>query len=246
MKLAMAGLFAVLFVSQANAVVVTGTGNGTFSTGPGNCGGCIVSVNAQNNPTNLINQISFGGSPASFIVANPTSISIPNLATKADDITIGMLTWTNNVTWGGTTEPKNFTYTFALNFTSPAPGASDTEAFTLQFAQPFNPMGDTTVGLTIAAGLAGLGPLNFGGLIVDDIKFKFTPSWGSTFNNGVWYNSEGNVSQLRITADFTPGLSASGVPAVPEASTWAMMILGFGSVGFMACRRRNQSAWLHP
>ena len=31
-------------------------------------------------------------------------------------------------------------------------------------------------------------------------------------------------------------------PAVPEASTWAMMILGFAGVGFIAYRRRNQGA----
>jgi hypothetical protein len=34
------------------------------------------------------------------------------------------------------------------------------------------------------------------------------------------------------------------VAAVPEPSTWAMMILGFAGVGFMAYRRRNQSASL--
>lgn len=33
-------------------------------------------------------------------------------------------------------------------------------------------------------------------------------------------------------------------PAVPELSTWAMMILGFAGVGFMAYRRRNQSVAL--
>jgi hypothetical protein len=33
---------------------------------------------------------------------------------------------------------------------------------------------------------------------------------------------------------------APGVSAVPEASTWAMMILGFMGVGFMAYRRRSQ------
>jgi PEP-CTERM motif len=31
------------------------------------------------------------------------------------------------------------------------------------------------------------------------------------------------------------------VSAVPEPSTWAMMILGFASVGFMACRRSRKS-----
>jgi hypothetical protein len=34
----------------------------------------------------------------------------------------------------------------------------------------------------------------------------------------------------------------SGVSAVPEASTWAMMILGFAGVGFMAYRRKNQAS----
>jgi hypothetical protein len=38
------------------------------------------------------------------------------------------------------------------------------------------------------------------------------------------------------TADFT--LTA----AVPEPSTWAMMILGFCGLGFLACRRRNAQA----
>lgn len=33
---------------------------------------------------------------------------------------------------------------------------------------------------------------------------------------------------------------ASPASAVPEPSTWAMLILGFGGVGFMSYRRRNQ------
>jgi hypothetical protein len=34
----------------------------------------------------------------------------------------------------------------------------------------------------------------------------------------------------------------SGVAAVPEPSTWAMMMLGFFGVGFVAYRRKNQGA----
>ncbi len=49
------------------------------------------------------------------------------------------------------------------------------------------------------------------------------------------FGSEGNVSidDLSVT-----------IAAVPEPSTWAMMILGFAGVGYMAYRRRNQSAAL--
>jgi PEP-CTERM motif len=35
------------------------------------------------------------------------------------------------------------------------------------------------------------------------------------------------------------GLVGSSVSAVPEPSTWAMMILGFAGIGFMAYRRKN-------
>ena len=36
------------------------------------------------------------------------------------------------------------------------------------------------------------------------------------------------------------GFSIRAVAAVPEPSTWAMMILGFAGVGFMAYRRKNK------
>ena len=37
-------------------------------------------------------------------------------------------------------------------------------------------------------------------------------------------------------------LSSSMVAGIPEPSTWAMMVLGFAGVGFMAYRRRNSAA----
>jgi hypothetical protein len=36
------------------------------------------------------------------------------------------------------------------------------------------------------------------------------------------------------------GYQPDNTPAVPEASTWAMMLLGFAGVGFLAYRRRSQ------
>jgi hypothetical protein len=37
--------------------------------------------------------------------------------------------------------------------------------------------------------------------------------------------------------------TALGVGAVPEPSTWAMMILGFAGVGFLAYRRKKEGAF---
>jgi PEP-CTERM motif len=68
----------------------------------------------------------------------------------------------------------------------------------------------------------------------------------TTFN--VWGNG-GTSGTLGTTASYdvnTPFngtysiLTVSGVSAVPEPSTWAMMILGFAGVGFMAYRRKDK------
>jgi hypothetical protein len=46
------------------------------------------------------------------------------------------------------------------------------------------------------------------------------------------------ADQYSIETSFGIG----NVSAVPEPSTWAMMILGFAGVGFMACRRKSKPA----
>jgi hypothetical protein len=61
----------------------------------------------------------------------------------------------------------------------------------------------------------------------DVISIGFAKSAGQQF---------GSLSGLRFTVDFMPSVTP---PAVPEASTWAMMIAGFGAVGFAMRRRRS-------
>jgi PEP-CTERM motif-containing protein len=61
------------------------------------------------------------------------------------------------------------------------------------------------------------------------------PTFPST--NPLGYS--GAFTVQNVTA--SPGFLS---PAVPEPSAWAMMILGFFGVGFMAYRRRNQNAAL--
>ena len=48
-------------------------------------------------------------------------------------------------------------------------------------------------------------------------------------------NSSGKATRITIS-------SSAITPGVPEPSTWAMMILGFAGVGFMAYRRKNNMA----
>ena len=44
------------------------------------------------------------------------------------------------------------------------------------------------------------------------------------------------------TLDISAGIGNLGVSAVPEPSTWAMMILGFVGIGAMTYRRRKSAS----
>jgi hypothetical protein len=58
--------------------------------------------------------------------------------------------------------------------------------------------------------------------------------------DGVDPNSGNNTTQgFDVRTD---GTFATGIGAVPEPSTWAMLILGFAGVGFMAYRRKSKPA----
>lgn len=76
-----------------------------------------------------------------------------------------------------------------------------------------------------------------GGVFIDfnNSPFNFTFSGGS---------GTLQVSDLNVSAGQTAGVTGhlTFTPAVPEPSTWAMMILGFVGVGFMTYRRRTRSA----
>ncbi|MDN3275906.1 PEP-CTERM sorting domain-containing protein [Frankia sp. RB7] len=81
-------------------------------------------------------------------------------------------------------------------------------------------------GLFGATGTAGIGQNN------DDVAsadfFQYLAAASSD-----WLAADGEG--VRLFVDGT-------VSAVPESSTWAMMLLGFFGVGFLAYRRRNQVA----
>jgi hypothetical protein len=90
-----------------------------------------------------------------------------------------------------------------------------------------------------------------------DDPFGYTPDYanGWDYINGSFsiYNSNPDA-YVRVWGSFTPtsvtvtnlsgaalrtsGLSSLAVAAVPEPSTWAMMLLGFGAVGAVLRRRR--------
>jgi hypothetical protein len=230
-KFAAAGLFAVLLHGQANAV--TFTGSGTFDiTVPGqDCSGCSLSNN--NTVLDMSGGTNTSGSgPASTLTAN--TILNKTVTTTTSNVVIGSITWVNLATYH-TDQDFNVGYTFTLDFSSPnLPAHSVTFNPLLNVQQTDNPLGDLVFHLN-SSELANLGSFNLGDMTIGGFQFSLHQGSPGTFGSGTWTNPENMTSVLDITANFTA--------PVPEASTWAMMVLGFAGVGFMAYRRRAQSSF---
>jgi hypothetical protein len=62
--------------------------------------------------------------------------------------------------------------------------------------------------------------------------------------HATWTNASDGLESFFLLGDNTcPTCGPIQQAAVPEASTWAMMLLGFAGVGFMAYRRKGQGAF---
>jgi hypothetical protein len=70
----------------------------------------------------------------------------------------------------------------------------------------------------------------------------------SSLYEDVYSSSSARFMQVQNGTTYSSGAGTLGfslsdvAPAVPEPSTWAMMILGFAGIGFMAYRRRSKPA----
>ncbi len=228
-KILTAGLLAAAVHSPANAALVSFTGDGNFSNIT-NCGGSpSCSITNNGNVLKMSGASDYQNKPSTLTITDIVGTNIP---TDKNDYVIGKITWVNLAT-RNTDQNFNVNYTFSLNFTSPS-NAFDSQVFNLNIRQTTNPSPDNVFNITQAT-LNNLGPFTLNGVTVSDIHFvEYGDGW---YDGTKWVNPECGTSTLKIVADFP------AVAAVPEPSTWAMMILGFGGVGFMAYRRkRNGSA----
>jgi hypothetical protein len=223
-KLFLASIALIGLAGAASATPVQFTSSGSFSNVQ-NCLGCSV--------TNGGTQLNMSGLNQSYVTAVPggASFSVPP---NQQNVIIGSLSWVNNASIL-TDQAFTAVYTYNINFTQPG-NASDSQAFNITITQPTNPPGDTIMGLTNAT-LAGIG---FGSPLITAANLHFGEVGDGTYNGltGAWYNPEHGHSTLNIYADFVD--TSPQVAAVPEASTWAMMLLGFAGIVFMGAKRRRE------
>ena len=221
-----AGLLAGLVHSPASATLVSFTGDGNFSN-VSNCTGGSPGCSITHSGNVLkMSGASNNNKPSTLTITDITGTNVP---TNANDYVIGKITWVNLATYN-TDQYFNVNYTFSL--TSPS-DVVHSQLFNLNIQQTTNPAPDNVFNISQAT-LNNLGPFTLNGVTVSDIHFvEYGDGW---YDGSKWVNPEGGTSTLKIVADFTSPVAA---PPVPEPSTWAMMILGFAGVGFMAYRRKR-------
>ena len=142
----------------------------------------------------------------------------------------------------------------ALNFT--LSGARNA-TFTLSSSTPNSFTTNAVVGdqiffnnvAGIFGGSAGTGNISFGTNTIADLNIQssnldFTQLFGSAILfTGSPSSPTFALGTFNLSGGFTSGastltISQAAVAAVPEPGTWAMMLLGFGAVGFAVRRRR--------
>jgi hypothetical protein len=120
---------------------------------------------------------------------------------------------------------------------------------------------DVAAFYTRTSGASGLGLMSvlLDGIVLDTFDFGGVNSGPATLRGELDFSSILTAGQhtlsLQATRLFAPARGVDSqyfddvslnvvTAAVPEASTWAMMILGFAGVGFVAYRRKTKPALL--
>lgn len=145
-------------------------------------------------------------------------------------VDVSLIAGINFVNTGGPHTP--FTYNLnavptSITFAAPA-------IFSAAGTSSATPYGSFNRGVDMTGGNGAPGqhgPLDFTLMGITTANF-------TTNSSGYFFASD----LVRLSNGATGSVAAGTfTPAVPEPSTWAMMILGFAGVGFMAYRRRNQA-----
>jgi hypothetical protein len=151
-------------------------------------------------------------------------------------------------------DQKDITFTNASFNTSTITGPLPLTLGTLSLAggggnPTFDDVFDLKVSFTAPAGSSDTFSADVTGSVHGNggnalISFAADPSQSFVFDGQTYTLAVKEVS-LNLDGNSSDPLTGSLTisAAVPEPSTWAMMILGFLGVGFMAYRRKNQTAF---
>lgn len=229
---------ALLFSVPAVASDVSGSASGVFNNpqpGGATVSGVGTSFFTYGDPDG------FGTGPNSLSFTGTGSFS----SAFETPFKVGTLTYFNGTTALGTT-PTAVDLALSLNFSTPPLGVVPS-AFTFNLVSTPNttdPIASADYVYFPSAfsnTVFNIGGTNY---TVELTGFQnVTGSAGFLGSNGntEFHVEEGGTASADLYAEVTSQIPV-GVGAVPEPSTWAMLLLGFAGVGFMAYRRKSQTS----
>jgi hypothetical protein len=140
--------------------------------------------------------------------------------------------------WGFAPTPNPSTTAFIQSYNS-EPVGSITFTFPLTVGQQY-----VVNFLDIARSYGGVDPFT---VSYGSIHQTFTPGSTTVWSSDSFYFTGAAATNLVFTGtvlpdDHSSAIDSVTISAVPEASTWAMMILGFFGIGFMAYRRKSSAS----
>ena len=196
----------------------------------------------SNGDTHTISFDGFGGTPVATIPGLTSQLQLTltgGIGTNA--LTFAYLLTNTSTVGGANSRVSGFAFSGDPNATGGSTNGEFANIRTTGGTYP-NGIGNVEVCLTSSNACAGGGGGAAGAYLGDPAAGSFTLSYGS------------NVSALTLQDFYVryqglTGLNGIGsatgrevvTPPVPEPSTWAMMLFGFGALGF-AMRRRRQVA----
>ena len=196
----------------------------------------------SNGDTHTISFDGFGGTPVATIPGLTSQLQLTltgGIGTNA--LTFAYLLTNTSTVGGANSRVSGFAFSGDPNATGGSTNGEFANIRTSGGTYP-NGIGDVEVCLTSSNACAGGGGGAAGAELGDPAAGSFTLSYGS------------NVAALTLQDFYVryqglTGLNGIGsatgrevvTPPVPEPSTWAMMLFGFGALGF-AMRRRRQLA----
>jgi len=102
---------------------------------------------------------------------------------------------------------------------------------------------DAVFDATVTGAVAGCN--GFGNRCTSTVSIDFTTASDTFTYSGAKYTmTVNNLDDINAQNEDPPITGIINVAAVPEPSTWAMMILGFAGIGFAGCRRSRKSVML--
>jgi len=203
-----------LFGATVIAIAVASSASAAPVTFSGATTGCFGSSCSTYSPTATDAQLIFTGNSSfsgNTSTSGPLNVNFGSFSVSDPSFFVGNENYNGDV------------FKLHVDFTAPAGASPD----------PFN----------FSANLTGtLNWLSGGTLVID-----FGPAQTFTYTGGSFKLAINDVNLSTSFFDSNDSANLTGtfsnittIAPVPEPSTWAMMILGFCGVGFMAYRRRSQ------